>query len=186
MSRATVSLSQFGNTVGYSYRYDQLNRLKRMRQHPLTIGVPSWDASTAGTAYQEDVTYDADGNRVSKVYTHGTQVDKMWYVRDVSGNVLAVYENKDGDGNVYWKEQQLYGTSRLGSWYPDLSINAGASGTATLWSATNKKQYELSNHLGNIVATVSDELKSDNTALVLSANNYYPFGMIQPDIVPNH
>ncbi|WPV68110.1 RHS repeat-associated core domain-containing protein [Chitinophaga sp. LS1] len=125
--------------------------------------------------------YDADGNRVYKAYTHGTQVDKTWYVRDATGDLLAVYGNKDGDANVYWKEQQLYGTSRLGSWYPDLIITAGVSGTATLWGATNKKQYELSNHLGNIVSTVSDELKSDNTALVLSANDYYPFGMIQPD-----
>ncbi len=291
VSRMTVASAQFGNTVGYSYKYDQLNRMKAMRQHPLTPGATSWDAATAGTAYQEDVTYDgngnilsynrngsgangkgvamdqltygynkdasgnltnnrltqitdavtsndygtadlksqsgnnygydqignmvsdvqggvsniawtvygkikkitksdgstleykydADGNRVSKVYTHGTQVDKTWYVRDATGNVLAVYGNKDGDGNVYWKEQQLYGTSRLGSWYPDLNVSSGASGTATLWSTTNKKQYELSNHLGNVLATVSDELKADNTALVMSANDYYPFGMIQPD-----
>jgi hypothetical protein len=78
----------------------------------------------------------------------------------------------------------LYGSSRLGSWYPELIVSAGAndaSGTAELWGTTNKKQYELSNHLGNVLATVTDELKSDNTALVMSANDYYPFGTIQPD-----
>ncbi|WP_233525740.1 RHS repeat domain-containing protein [Chitinophaga silvisoli] len=125
--------------------------------------------------------YDADGNRGCKVYTHGTQVDKTWYVRDASGNVLAIYGNKDGDGNVYWKEQQLYGSSLLGSWYPELNVSAGAVVAAGLWGSTNKKQYELSNHLGNVLATVTDELKADNTALVMSANDYYPFGMIQPD-----
>ncbi|WPV68097.1 RHS repeat-associated core domain-containing protein [Chitinophaga sp. LS1] len=118
---------------------------------------------------------------VSKVYTHAGQVDKTWYVRDATVNVLPIYGNKDADGNVYWKEQQLYGTARLGSWYPELNVSAGAIGAAELWSTTNKKQYELSNHLGNVLATVTDELKADNTALVMSANDYYPFGMIQPD-----
>ncbi|WPQ63658.1 hypothetical protein SIO70_02125 [Chitinophaga sancti] len=291
ISRMTVASAQFGNTVGYSYRYDQLNRMKAMHQHPLTAGATSWNASTAGTAYQEDVTYDgngnilsydrngsgangknvgmdkltygyirdasgyllnnrlsqvtdaitthdygtadlksqsdnnysydkmgnmvsdlegglanvtwtaygkirtitkadgstieykydADGNRIYKSYTNDSQVDKTWYVRDATGNVLAIYGNKNGDANIYWEEQQLYGSGRLGAWYPDLSMSANASSTVALWGATNKKQYELSNHLGNVVATVSDELKSDNTALVLNANDYYPFGMIQPD-----
>ncbi|OMP74818.1 RHS repeat domain-containing protein [[Flexibacter] sp. ATCC 35208] len=288
VSRATVSLSRFGNTVGYSYRYDQLNRLKAMRQHPLTIGATSWDASTAGTAYQEDVTYDANGNiltykrngsgangkqeamdkltyvynrdasghllnnqlaqvkddittsdytndpksqsdnnysydrngnlktdvqagisnvswtltgkikkitksdgssieykydasgiRVYKEYTHGGQIDKTWYVRDALGNALAIYGNKDGDVKIYWKEQQLSGLSRLGSWHPDLDVAAGESNT--VWAASGKKQYELANNLGNVLATVSDELTSENTALVLSSNDYYPFGLAQPD-----
>ncbi|MBS1749437.1 MAG: hypothetical protein JST63_06015, partial [Bacteroidetes bacterium] len=53
-----------------------------------------------------------------------------------------------------------------------------------------KKFFELSNHLGNVLATVSDEkigVDADNngtidyyTADVVSAQDYYPFGMGMP------
>lgn len=53
-----------------------------------------------------------------------------------------------------------------------------------------KRRYELSNHLGNVLAVVSD--KRTHTCLVgttfdhyaaeiISANDYYPFGMIMPN-----
>lgn len=47
-----------------------------------------------------------------------------------------------------------------------------------------KKNYELSDHLGNVTVVVSDELESDgsyaNKAHVESYNNYYAFGMVMP------
>jgi RHS repeat-associated protein len=45
------------------------------------------------------------------------------------------------------------------------------------------KQYEMSNHLGNVLAVVSDkkEFVSEWKAVVLSAQDYYPFGMSMPD-----
>jgi RHS repeat-associated protein len=58
-----------------------------------------------------------------------------------------------------------------------------------LWRVANesapillgKKQYELSNHLGNVLAVVSDKKIYDATsgwaAQVLTAQDYYPFGM---------
>jgi RHS repeat-associated protein len=58
-----------------------------------------------------------------------------------------------------------------------------------LWRVANesapiilgKKQYELSNHLGNVLAVVSDKKlrdpKGNWTAQVLTAQDYYPFGM---------
>jgi hypothetical protein len=51
------------------------------------------------------------------------------------------------------------------------------------------KEYELTNHLGNVLATVSDKKlghsSNDSTvdyynADVVSAQDYYPFGMLQP------
>ena len=53
-----------------------------------------------------------------------------------------------------------------------------------------QKSYELSNHLGNILAVVSDRVNTETTdgvtvdgfeADVQSANDYYPFGMQMPD-----
>ena len=50
-----------------------------------------------------------------------------------------------------------------------------------------KKLFELSNHLGNVLAVISDYKlhtppgpnNTEYTAIVLSKNDYYPFGMIQ-------
>src|SRR5690606_10337420 len=52
------------------------------------------------------------------------------------------------------------------------------------------RQYELSNHLGNVLATVSDkttpvDINADDTldyyhADVVTAQDYYPFGMLMP------
>ncbi|WP_343693213.1 RHS repeat-associated core domain-containing protein [Chitinophaga sp.] len=288
ISRSTMAISQFNNVVGYSYRYDQLNRLRKMRTHGLTTGATTWSAATAGDAYQEDVTYDgngniltylrngsgvnkgkamdnlsygyqrdaagnlltnrllqvkdavtsteyaddlrsqndgnysydnignlvkddqagiskiewtaygkirsitntknntyldyrydATGNRIYKGYTHGGVTDKTWYVRDAQGNVLAVYGNKNGDNQIYWKEQNLYGSQRLGVWTPDMVVTS--NNAVSLWGMAGKKKYELSNHLGNVIATVGDYLGGDNKAVATSAQDYYPFGMMQPD-----
>jgi RHS repeat-associated protein len=42
------------------------------------------------------------------------------------------------------------------------------------------KRYELKDHLGNVRATVTDRRPLTEMPEVLSANNYYPFGMLQP------
>ena len=94
------------------------------------------------------------------------------YVRDGSGNVLAIYENEVLD------ELVIYGSSRLGS-YNGKTLE----GKRTL----GNKKYELSNHLGNVLAVISDnKIGIDNDAdlvadyyepLVISESDYYPFGM---------
>jgi RHS repeat-associated protein len=52
------------------------------------------------------------------------------------------------------------------------------------------RSYELTNHLGNVLVTITDKKIGHNsgngsvdyfTADVVNANDYYPFGMIQPD-----
>ena len=63
------------------------------------------------------------------------------YVRDGSGNVLAIYENEVLD------ELVIYGSSRLGS-YNGKTLE----GKRTL----GNKKYELSNHLGNVLSVISD------------------------------
>ena len=124
--------------------------------------------------------YDASGNRISKTNNNAT----TWYIRDAQGNSLAVYDNKDA-GVVKWQEQQLYGSSRLGMWKP--GISSGTSGS-TVWGISGKKFYELNNHLGNVLAVISDNrVQHQNGGTldyyepdVVSAQDYYPFGMLQP------
>ncbi|MEC5146110.1 hypothetical protein UNH65_21305 [Chitinophaga sp. 180180018-2] len=285
ISRTTVALSKFnsGNPVGYSYRYDQLNRLVRMRQHQPAGSATTWGLSdrkevfgedisydgngnilgylrrgdntarpvmdslsyyyprdaagnlisnrlrhirdtVSADAYQSDIDnmvvdnygydqignlvrdndanignitwsiygkiksinfndnssllykYDAGGNRIYKEYTKSGVITRTWYVRDAQGNTLAVYGNKNGDNGTYWKEQHLYGSSRLGMWLPEMSVTGAVGNASVLWNQGNLKRYELSNHLGNEMAVISDQQASGN-ATVYNMTDYAPFGM---------
>ncbi|WP_439484237.1 RHS repeat-associated core domain-containing protein [Cyclobacterium plantarum] len=86
-------------------------------------------------------------------------------MRDASGNVMGVYNNKT------LKEQAIYGSSRLG-----LINYASKTGYRTLGG----KKYELSNHLGNVLAVVRDNIHLDQDSTWTTAINttdYYPFGL---------
>ncbi|MBD1395428.1 RHS repeat-associated core domain-containing protein [Mucilaginibacter glaciei] len=297
ISNSTLSISQFnsGAPIGYSYRYDQLNRLKKMRQHTGISG--AWNGTSATNDYKEDITYDGNGNILTylrngaaasssqsmdnlsynyardangkltsnklqyiadavatsnyandlrnqtnttnyrydaignmtydaqsnitgpsndlnnginwsvygKIQTinnsvtgniiyqydaAGNRVSKTagglttYYVRDAQGNTLAVYDN--GGSNINWKEQILYGSSRLGTWTPNMVYNAAIPNSDGAISSfiAGKRFYELNNHLGNVLATVTDRRTWSGTSLtpdVASAQDYYPFGMLQPN-----
>jgi hypothetical protein len=51
----TTAINQLGNPVGYTYHYDQLNRLKKTRQHTGISGT-NWDRSSITLNYQESAT----------------------------------------------------------------------------------------------------------------------------------
>ncbi|SHM88243.1 RHS repeat-associated core domain-containing protein [Cyclobacterium lianum] len=105
--------------------------------------------------------YDASGNRIAKI----TDSDTTIYVRDASGNVMGVYNNKA------LKEQAIYGSSRLG-----LVNYASKTGYRSLGG----KKYELTNHLGNVLAVVSDNIHLDldsTWTTAINTTDYYPFGL---------
>jgi hypothetical protein len=68
-----------GATAGYSYGYDQLNRIKTFRHHEAIGG--SWDATTAGNKLKEDFTYDGNGNILALQRTNqgGVPMDALDY-----------------------------------------------------------------------------------------------------------
>ncbi len=113
--------------------------------------------------------YDPSGNRISKTATgsDGTSATTD-YVRDAQGNVLAVYQYKaDASGNLTegdWLEQHLYGSSRLGMLLPRLVIPASQHLGSDAYVGNDQtenlgnRQYELTNHLGNVLVTVNDVL----------------------------
>jgi RHS repeat-associated protein len=131
-------------------------------------------------------TYDAQGNRLSK----RTNPDfANYYVRDAQGNALATYALKKD--SLYLIEQNLYGSSRLG--VKNLAILAQIDTQKLEMSDTLRifedfvgaKNYELSNHLGNVLATISDKtiFNTDHyNGLVYSAQLYYPFGWKIPTL----
>lgn len=127
-------------------------------------------------------TYDPSGNRVSKLNNSGT----TWYVRDAQGNTLAIYNGTSL--SVTWKEQQLYGSSRLGIWTPNLNLATTSISKSQLeFGKSGNKFFELTNHLGNVIATISDKRLQTGSPTptflpdIINAQDYYSFGMIQPN-----
>ncbi|MDB5202650.1 MAG: hypothetical protein JWQ27_2059 [Ferruginibacter sp.] len=159
--------------------------------------------------------YDASGNRIGKqVEKYGTTSGAAttsiytWYVRDASGNVMAVYNSTGNAATVPTTldltERHIYGSSRLGistqgadaKQLPQLVAGSVYNGEFI----RGKKVYEMTNHLGNVLVTLSDKkngvddgtydettgVKTNSTpdgiidyyvGDVITANDYYPFGM---------
>ncbi|PXY46479.1 RHS repeat domain-containing protein [Flavobacterium hydrophilum] len=91
------------------------------------------------------------------------------------------------------KEHHIFGSSRLGLETKSLVVynSTNTSGTVdpvqtNFLSLIGDKHFELSNHLGNVLALISD--KKIPTAIagvfnpdVLTYSDYYPFGMLVPN-----
>ncbi|WP_439481619.1 RHS repeat domain-containing protein [Cyclobacterium plantarum] len=148
-----------------NYTYDQIGNL--IRDNAEGIDSIAWTPyGKVRAVFKDDNSevrfrYDAAGNRIAKI----TDSDTTIYVRDASGNVMGVYNNKT------LKEQAIYGSSRLGL------INYASQ---TAYRTLGGKKYELSNHLGNVLAVVSDNIHLDQDSTWTTAINttdYYPFGL---------
>ena len=160
------------------------------------------------------------GNRISKHVHQNAVFDQYtYYVRDASGNVLSIYQRQDtfiatpyNRRRIDQIEAPLYGSSRLGlhkvkrlmeRWeingipsnisYSSIYAAETQDGLTTRHSRTvGHKYYELSNHLGNVLATISDRklvsidgsgspfVITGYVAEVLHAQDYFPFGMAMP------
>ena len=129
--------------------------------------------------------YDAMGQRIAKTVTNKNTTDgtdkfvTTYYVRDPQGNVLSVYEHKrgeSGNGTLTLAEQHLYGAGRLGMKKRDLALNVANASEST----PPVTHYELTNHLGNVMAVISDKASDTNEPTVVSLSDYYPFGMTEP------
>lgn len=174
-----------------NYVYDAIGNLTSDVQAGQTIhwtvyGKIDYIEKSSGNIYY---TYDAAGNRIAKTVGGKTTV----YVRDATGNVMSVYEKTDA--TAYQQvETHLYGSSRLGIQNKltvatqAVALASGFTGGQLSTFTRGEKLFELSNHLGNVLATVSDrrvQVGSGSTlnyytADVVSAQDYYPFGMLQP------
>jgi RHS repeat-associated protein len=137
--------------------------------------------------------YDAMGNRIAKhIYnSNGVYEKSTFYVRDASGNVMANYEFILGESlsgsSLKITERPMYGSSRLGM---DVTTVEFIGLMDFEYSdETNRelghKQYELSNHLGNVLSVVADlklpEVDGGTiiaySAAVISVTDYSPFGV---------
>ncbi|MBP9187667.1 MAG: hypothetical protein KBG11_11260, partial [Bacteroidia bacterium] len=94
---------------------------------------------------------------------------------------------KQTDTTLYSREITINGFDTLGNVLVNEVLDSTYLGidTANYSHTLATKQYELTNHLGNVLATVLDR-KTLNQADVVSANNYYPYhSNMQTWSVPN-
>lgn len=196
-----------------NYTYTEIGELEADVQEEIqtiewkvTGKVKSITRTGASTKDNLAFTYDAMGNRIIKaVYDNSTDelISKTFYIRDAQGNCMAIYEYKvedDGGGadkNLYLRERNIYGSSRVGIENVN-EIIASSDGTnvnieTAIHRKVGDKQFELSNHLGNVLEVISDqkitiytgtagsEVLSHYAPDVIAQNDYYPFGMLLPN-----
>jgi RHS repeat-associated protein len=110
--------------------------------------------------------YDATGNRVEKRVEKTDTTLITRYVRDAGGNVMATY------ADTTTIEEFVYGSSRLGVYKGGVW-----EGDQTL----GYRSYELTNHLGNVLSVITDNIGMNTADTVwsteVSVSDYYPFGL---------
>lgn len=177
--------------TGDHYIYDQIGNLIADGSNSISWTVYGKIAAQAGISGTISNVYDASSNRITKSTSSITTL----YARDAQGNVLTTYQ-RGTSGAFAQSEIDLYGGSRLGLTrapaLPSQTITLTGGSLAYVTSFTRGlKSYELSNHLGNVLATITDKkiavssgsnssLIDHFTADVVTAQDYYPFGMIMP------
>lgn len=177
----------------YQIDWNVYGKITRLFKHPQQVG----------DVTEIDYRYDPSGKRVQKsLWKYSAQSEQHWYVRDALGNVMAVYKMTYGWdfslGALKLVEHHVYGSSRLGIIQRDQDMDS-AKATATnesLLGATyvytaerGNKEYELTNHLSNVLSTISDRKIGHGTgdeydyytADVVGATDYYPFGSQMPN-----
>lgn len=187
------------NQSAANYTYDAIGNLKTDNASNITNITWNVYGKIANIAKSNGptitYTYDVAGNRVSKS-VNGVET---WYVRDATGNVMSIYTKGDpniNNGATSQTETDLYGSSRLGinTLNTNVTVDPIVVNLPGLGSGFNtnfirgKKFFELSNHLGNVLATVSDRKLNIYTgstfdhyeADIVSFQEYYSFGMQMP------
>jgi len=191
---AAISLSLYqlhsGTTTGYSYGYDQLNRLTNMRKHwnDITNGQPvtTWGASPAnnsldGDKYKESYTYDANGN-IQTLLRNGAgsadnklQMDNLvyWYYYVDVNDDLQVYNKNNMPNPVGVK----YFTNRL-AYVEDYVRDQGADLKSKYYSVDIDDQADADNYtydkIGNLIGD-----KAEGTGIATTGIRWNVYGKIK-------
>ncbi|WP_343788077.1 RHS repeat-associated core domain-containing protein, partial [Wandonia haliotis] len=116
-----------------------------------------------------------------------------FYAYDANGQVMAVYNYDLNEDEYKLNERHLYGAERLGVNSEEVVIYANNTFTpythkeedVVHTEESGHKRYELTNHLGNVLAVINDRKIYNSTdqnydPVLLSWSDYYAFGMTMP------
>lgn len=123
----------------------------------------------------------------------GTLERSTNYVNDATGNVMSTYElvidNVAQKVKFHQSEKYIYGTALLGVMADSISMLGTQNSTYSqkMWShKVGMRNYHLANHLGSILAVVSDKVVPHDggggtvdyyMADILQSQDYSPFGV---------
>jgi hypothetical protein len=183
-----------------NYDYDELGNL--IRDNQSTIENIEWNVygkikTIFKTGQRIEFEYDGMGHRISKKVIsidsngkdHPESAVETYYVNDANGQQMSIYTKSPiigGDFQMY-QSANIYGSSRLGQYNSDVDLLLPPDPTFDFRRHAHRtlglKEYELTNHLGNVLTTISDRRQPSGTgfmAEIKTAQDYYPFGMIMP------
>ncbi len=191
-----------------NYEYDQIGNLTKDNAESITsikwsvygkILEINRTSTSLNPTTKINYTYDAAGNRISKIVKKGVSdpLEYTWYVRDAQGNIMSIYNAFGGTdlGSlfIHQVEKYIYGSSRIGVHKWVVPVDTVVNNIYDLVTANytrGHRSYEMTNHLGNVLASISDKkigvplsgssLIDYYTADVVMAQDYYPFGMMMP------
>ena len=189
-----------------NYSYDEEGRLIRDNQEDIEEIVWRVDGKVKSIirpvgSSKKNLTfeYNAMGQRIAKhVMNADNELEKStYYVLDAQGNTMSVYErvvdNSQSSVQYYQAENHIYGSSRLGMQNTHVNLLGSVPLEANVVSVDHQiglRNYELSNHLGNVLTVISDKpIPHDDgngniayfMADILKATDYSPFGVILDD-----
>ena len=186
---------QFSGTEVYDY--DQIGNLTETTSNGNLTKI-DWDVyNKVKQVTNEDLLtrylYDGAGNRVLTFKNVGFEERRQQitaYSRDASGNTLAVYDASDGESYPYGhplEEMYVFGSSRIGV-DKTLRTDDRNPGIFIYHKDLTTTHYEISNHLGNVLTTVTGRKlgQVQNDVLdhylpeVVTATDYYAFGAQMP------
>ena len=141
-----------------SYQYNSFGKLDAIYSHDGSRQIMSF-------------LYDENGDRLRKTVFDDTGSPELntLYLRAGDGTLIAVYEQDISSDGPYLRQEQYLDGGSLGIYYPTL----------------NQYVYHLTDHLGNVRATIDREKDSNGDAQTLSWADYYPFGMVSNSQVSN-
>ena len=168
-----------------SYQYDALGNLVCDNAEGLTV---SWNALGKVDTIQKNgllltrFQYSPTGQRQVKA----SLSDTIYYIHDATGNVMCIYRFK-GD-TLTATERYIYGNKRLGVLGQQVWITAGGIARLQDTNTIGQRTYELTDHLGNVTATILDRKQfvyySGNVPIsvpyTVTYTDYYPFGFPMP------
>ena len=107
-------------------------------------------------------------------------------IGNAQGNQMSMYDHKVNDGGVvyYLADRNIYGSSRLGSLQD--TVNMFIPTTLPSYGVVGNRNYELSNHLGNVLTVINDvvyPLTENSTTVsgyevgLTQVSDYSPFGV---------
>lgn len=101
--------------------------------------------------------YGASEQRILKEVQddEGEPLYREHYIRDAQGNVMAMYRHTIGAGSLKVTERPIYGSSRVGTDAYEVEL-AGHPPYDPLDDPAGLVRYELTDHLGNVTAVVTD------------------------------